>query len=141
MDVEPEPERPDSPMKAFSDDSSSSDGEELKESPGSRTLWCCHCSTSPASSQTQHIVTLLVKEQGWKEWPAVEHQYPGSTSTVMRPKDCMKIEFCNSGKPRELLGKSPRRSSLLAVLAHAVQVTGQNHSRFQSTRLSCCTTE
>jgi hypothetical protein len=115
VEAEPEPERADSPLKAFSDDSSSDDGEELTESPGSRTLWCCHCSTSPASSQTAHIVALLVREHGWKEWPTEEHQYPGSTSKVMRPKECKKLEFCNSGKPQELPTKSPRRSSLLSL--------------------------
>jgi hypothetical protein len=33
----------------------------------------------------------------------------------MRPKECKKLEFCNSGKPQELPTKSPRRSSLLSL--------------------------
>ena len=103
---EPEPQRPDSPLQAFSDDSSSDDGEELNATPRSRVLWCCHCSTSPASSQTAHIVALHVREHGWKQWPTEEHLYPGSTSKVMRPKDATHVDFCNSGKLRELPAES-----------------------------------
>lgn len=103
MDAEPEPEherpRADSPLQEFEDSSSTDEDEPLGEVPGHRELVCCHSSTSPASSQTQHIVRMLVREHGWQEWPTEEHIYPGSTTKVMRPKNCTKVDFCNSGKP------------------------------------------
>jgi hypothetical protein len=105
--MEPEPQpgdeppaapRAESPLAVFSDDSSTDDGEDLPaEDQSSKELWCCHCSTSPASSQTEHIVKILVRERGWRQWPTEEHVYPGSTSKVVRPKDCTKVAFCNSG--------------------------------------------
>lgn len=90
-------ERSSSPIRQFSSDSSDDDGEDLATVDASKQLYCCHSASSPASSQAKHIVQILVTERGWKEWPVEEHTYPGASSVTLRPKDCQKVAFCNSG--------------------------------------------
>ena len=68
--------------------------------------WFCCVPTAPAQKQCQLMSALLI-ERGWKEWPAEDWFISSGNEMLQRPADQKHCDFCNCGSYSNIIVDIP----------------------------------